>query len=256
MKYKAHIIKKSNEPKEEVLNKLQQVVEEVPADQAELIIVLGGDGAMLHSIHEYMYLDIPFYGIKNSGSVGFMMNEYCPNGFLNCMKNAEFTELHPLIMQTKDRKGNFSKSLAINEVSLFRASNQAAKLKIKVDDVTRAEIISDGMIVATPAGSSAYNLSAGGSIVPLNSRVLSLTPICPFRPRRWKGALLPFEAKIEFEIVEQQKRPINAVADFHEFKDVSSVEVFSDNNRHIKLMFDENHTFEDRVMREQFNVYS
>ena len=172
---------------------------------------------MLHALHQYMDLEIPFYGI-NAGSIGFLMNSFHKENFLKNLENSKVTNLYPLEMQAINTNGELSTALAINEVSIFRQSNQAAKFKIKIDNIERMVLSADGALVSTPAGSSAYNLSAGGPIVPLTSKVLCVTPICPFRPRRWNGALLPVDVNIKFEILEPEKRPVNAVADFYEFK--------------------------------------
>ena len=228
------------------------IVQADPKD-AELIVVIGGDGTMLHALHQYMDLNIPFYGI-NSGSVGFLMNNFHEENFLENLINAQYTNLYPLEMKAINAKGEEFKALAINEVSIFRQTNQAAKFRISIDGVERlAELTADGALVATPAGSSAYNLSAGGTIVPLGSNVLCLTPICPFRPRRWRGAVLPANVTIEFDVFESKKRPVSAVADFNEFTNIEKVIIKSSKDRVIKLLFDQNHTFEDRVIKEQFS---
>lgn len=253
MKYKAYIVKRDNLQANIIIDQLNDYVIQVSPEKAEMIIVIGGDGMMIHSIHEYMHLKIPFYGIKEGESIGFMMNEFHIENFMRDMNSFDITDLHPLQMHTSNIHGESFQSLAINEVSIFRSSNQAAKFKIFIDDVERIDMVSDGAIIATPAGSSAYNLSAGGSIVPLGSNVLSLTPICPFRPRRWKGALLPCKVNIKLQMLELDKRPVNAVADFHEFKNVTSVEIFSAQDITVKLIFNKNHTFEDRVIKEQFS---
>jgi NAD+ kinase len=232
--------------------KLDSIVDTCDPEKADVIIVIGGDGSMLHALHKYMHLDVPFYGI-NAGSIGFLMNMLHEEDFLRNLEHSKITNLYPLEMEVIDIDGNSSSALAINEASIFRKSNQAAKFKIKVDGIERMELSADGALVSTPAGSSAYNLSAGGSIVPLTSKVLCLTPICPFRPRRWSGALLPVDAEIEFEILETEKRPVNAVADFYEFKNVKSVIVKSTDKKIIKILHDGHHTFEDRVIKEQFS---
>ena len=222
-------------------------------EQSDLIIVIGGDGSLLHALHHYMDLNIPFYGI-NSGSVGFLMNNFHIQNFPNNIEQTKYTNLYPLEMKAINNKGEEFKALAINEVSIFRQTNQAAKFRIKVDNIERiSELTADGALVSTPAGSSAYNLSAGGTIVPLRSNVLCLTPICPFRPRRWHGAILPSDVTIEFDIFESDKRPISAVADFNEFTNVEKVIVKSSKDKIIKILFDQNHTFEDRVIKEQFS---
>lgn len=222
-------------------------------EKSDLIIVIGGDGSMLHTLHRYMDLNIPFYGI-NSGSIGFLMNSFSPENFLNNIQQTKHTNLYPLKMKAINSEGKEFVALAINEVSIFRQTNQAAKFQIKVDNIERIqELTADGALVSTPAGSSAYNLSAGGTIVPLSSNVLCLTPICPFRPRRWHGAILPSDVTIEFNIFEADKRPVSAVADFNEFNNVTKVIVTSSRDKIIKILFDQNHTFEDRVIKEQFS---
>ena len=236
----------------EIANKLEFLFKKLPPEEADVIIVIGGDGSMLHALHQYMDLDIPFYGI-NAGSIGFLMNSFHEKNFLKNLENSKVTNLYPLAMHAINTDGESSIALAINEVSIFRKSNQAAKFKIIVDNIDRIELSADGVLVSTPAGSSAYNLSAGGPIVPLTSKVLCITPICPFRPRRWAGALLPVEVDIKFEILEPEKRPVNAVADFYEFKNIKSVTIKSTNKKVIRILHDEHHTFEDRVIKEQFS---
>jgi NAD+ kinase len=236
-----------------IVDKLKSLYKFVSPEKADAIIVVGGDGELLHALHKYMELDIPFYGI-NSGSIGFLMN--VPNvlkldQYLNTSIGAH---LHPLEMKVETVKGEIHTALAINEVSIFRQTNQAAKFRIEVDNIERMpELIADGALISTPAGSSAYNLSAGGPIVPLGSNVLCLTPICPFRPRRWQGALLPSSAIIKFDMLECDKRPVNSVADFHEVQNVKSIIVKSREDKLIRLLFDRNHSLKDRVIKEQFN---
>ncbi|MFK7974155.1 MAG: NAD kinase [Rickettsiaceae bacterium] len=233
-------------------NQLKTLMNRTLPEQADVIIVIGGDGSLLHALHKYMHLNIPFYGI-NVGSVGFMMNQFHREDFVENLQHSEITKLYPLELTTINADGISTAALAINEASIFRSTNQAAKFKIIIDGIERIELSADGALVSTPAGSSAYNLSAGGPIVPLTSKVLCLTPICPFRPRRWNGALLSVDVEIKFKILEQNKRPVNAVADFHEFKNVSSAIIKSTNQKVIKLLFDKHHTFEDRVIKEQFS---
>lgn len=232
--------------------KLQEIYDLILPEDAKIIIVVGGDGTLLHALHKYMHLNVPFYGI-NAGSIGFLMNDLNINQLSQNLSQALETSLHPLNMEVEDFNGNIHSALAINEVSIFRKTNQAAKFSITIDKIERMpELIADGAIVATPAGSSAYNLSAGGPIIPLKSDVLCLTPICPFRPRRWHGALLPSSALIKFEIFEGHHRPVNAVADFNEFENVRSVLIKSANDKTIKLLFNKNHSLEDRIIKEQF----
>jgi NAD+ kinase len=248
---KITIISSDSEEAKNITSHLEKIITQSKPQEADLIIVIGGDGSMLHALHQYMHLDIPFYGI-NAGSVGFLMNEPHLENFLENINSSKATILHPLSMSATDSNGKEFKALAINEVSIFRTSNQAAKFTIKVDDIERMELIADGALVSTPAGSSAYNLSAGGPIVPLTSQTLCLTPICPFRPRRWHGALLSSDVKIQFDITDYKKRPVNAVADFYEFKNIKSVSIESNLKQKIRLLFDKHHTFEDRVIKEQF----
>jgi NAD+ kinase len=232
---------------------LQQYFTITEPGHAELIIVIGGDGSMLHALHQYMDLNIPFYGI-NAGSIGFLMNNFHRENFQKNLEVATYANLYPLEMNATNVKGESFKALAINEVSIFRQTNQAAKFSIKIDGIERLdELTGDGALVATPAGSSAYNLSAGGTIVPLESNVLCLTPICPFRPRRWHGAVLPWDVTIEFDIFESTKRPVSAVADFNEFTNIEKVIIRSVKDKVIRLLFDQNHSFEDRVIKEQFS---
>lgn len=246
------IIANNTPDAEAIANIIDKSIKRTSPEEADIIIVIGGDGSMLHALHNYMHLDKPFYGI-NAGSVGFMMNNFHPEVFLECLETSRPSQLYPLQMTAVNRDGQTYSALAINEVSIFRQTNQAAKFKIFIDKIERMQMSADGALVSTPAGSSAYNLSAGGSIVPLNSRILCLTPICPFRPRRWNGALLPIDVEVEFQISESKFRPVNAVADFHEFKNVVSVTIRSTDTRVIKLLFDRHHTFEDRVIKEQFS---
>lgn len=246
------VVHNHSEETKKIAEKLDSFITKYPPEEADVIIVIGGDGTMLHSLHRYMDLDIPFYGI-NAGSIGFLMNSFHEENFLKNLENSQATNLYPLEMQAVNIDGKLSTALAINEVSIFRQSNQATKFKIKVDNIERMVLSADGALVSTPAGSSAYNLSAGGPIVPLKSKVLCVTPICPFRPRRWNGALLPVDVHIEFEILEPEKRPVNAVADFYEFKNIKSVKVVSTDKKVIRILHDKHHTFEDRVIKEQFS---
>jgi NAD+ kinase len=222
-----------------------------PAD-TEAIVALGGDGLMLQTLHRFMNDRIPIYGM-NRGSVGFLMNEYQEDNLRERLAAAEVTRLHPLSMVAYDSDGKASKGLAINEVSLFRETHQAAKLSVAVDGTERIEeLICDGILVATPAGSTAYNLSAHGPILPLDAKLLALTPISPFRPRRWRGALLPDNARITITVREHEKRPVAAVADHVETRHIIRVEI--EQARHIDLfmLFDPGHSLDERVIAEQF----
>lgn len=220
--------------------------------KADVIVALGGDGFMLQIMHEYMDRRIPIYGM-NCGTVGFLMNNYSADGLLERIMGSRTSTLYPLCMYARTVGGKEIELLAINEVSLFRQSRQAAKIRVTVDHVVRInEMISDGVLVATPAGSTAYNFSAGGPIVPLGANVIALTPLSPFRPRRWKGALLPHESSVYFEILEPGKRPVSAVADFTEVRDVLSVSIGEQRKKGISLLFDPEHNLEERVIKEQF----
>ncbi len=237
----------------ELVNQLELFYQFCKVEKAEVIIVVGGDGELLHAIHRYMHLNVPFYGI-NSGNIGFLMNSIIIEKLIDNLQESIVSHLYPLETQVETVDSKTYTALAINEVSIFRKTNQAAKFKIEIDQVERmSELVADGAMVATPAGSSAYNLSAGGPILPLESNVLCLTPICPFRPRRWHGALLPFSTTIKFEILESNKRPVNAAADFQEFDDIKSVLIKSAKNKMIKLLFDKRNSLENRIIKEQFN---
>lgn len=224
----------------------------VPFEEAEVIVALGGDGLMLETLHQVMGLHTPVYGM-NFGSVGFLMNNFDPEGLLDRLDPAQATRIYPLAMEVVDQDGQTHHALAINEVSLFRASYQAAKIEIIVDGETRLdELICDGVLISTPAGSTAYNLSAHGPILPIDSTLLALTPISPFRPRRWRGAILPNRAVVTFKVREEAKRPVNAVADSAEFVNVASVTVREDRSSYAQLLFDAGHSLEERVLNEQF----
>lgn len=221
-------------------------------EEADVIIALGGDGHMLEVMHQTMKLNKPIYGM-NLGSVGFLLNNYSPDFLMERIGKANGVILNPLLMEATCVSGEIIKAHAINEVSLWRSSRQAAKIGIDVDGINRlAELICDGVMVATPAGSTAYNLSAHGQIIPIRAQVLALTPVCPFRPRRWRGALLPQESKIRFTVAEPEKRPVNAAADSFEAQQVMTVDVCEDRKTQLRLLFDPGQSLEDRVIREQF----
>lgn len=225
---------------------------QVEPEQAEVIVALGGDGLMLQTLHANMSHDIPIYGM-NRGSIGFLMNEYHEDDLLERLSSAEISEIHPLRMSVKDRDGVTYEALAINEVSIFRLTYQAAKLRILVDGKLRMEdMVCDGVLVATPAGSTAYNLSVYGPILPINAPLLALTPISPFRPRRWRGALLSNEAHVRIEVQEPDKRPVAAVADHTEFRHVERIDVREARSIGLKLMFDPGHALDERILAEQF----
>lgn len=226
---------------------------DVPPEEAEVIVALGGDGAMLETQHRFLGHNLPVYGM-NRGSVGFLMNEYREEGLPERLAAAQAAQLHPLRMRAETEEG-VREALAINEVSLLRETRQAAKLRILVDGKERLpELICDGILVSTPAGSTAYNLSAHGPIVPLDARLLPLTPISAFRPRRWRGALLPSSAVVTFEVLEADKRPVSATADYTEVRDVRRVEVREDRGITLTMLFDPDHNLSERIIAEQFTV--
>ncbi len=221
---------------------------------AQVIVALGGDGFMLETLHENLGNERPIYGM-NRGSVGFLMNEYCEDGLLERINAAERAEIHPLSMFAVDIHGQEHRAIAMNEVSLLRQTRQTAKLRISIDGKVRlGELSCDGALVATPAGSTAYNLSAHGPIIPLDAKVLALTPISAFRPRRWRGALLAHTARVTFEILEADKRPVSAVADNFEVRDVVEVHIAENRDVALHMLFDAGRSLEERVLAEQFSV--
>ena len=223
-------------------------------EKADVIVALGGDGLMLQTLHKFMKSGKPIYGMHR-GTVGFLMNDYDAENLRERLTAAKQTIIHPLLMRTSDTRGEVQEFRAINEVSLFRQSAQAAHLRVLIDGQERmADLVSDGLLVATPAGSTAYNLSVQGPIIPINAPLLALTPISPFRPRRWRGALLPDKARITIDVLEADKRPVAAVADHDEVRSVRSVDVTMDHAIAINLLFDPGHNLDDRILREQFGV--
>ncbi|PIR37594.1 MAG: NAD kinase [Alphaproteobacteria bacterium CG11_big_fil_rev_8_21_14_0_20_39_49] len=234
----------------ELLKQKYEFIDDVA--QADAIVALGGDGFMLHTLHEYMKADKPIYGM-NCGTVGFLMNEFREDNLIESINAAKRYNLHPLRMVAVDKNGKEHHALAINEVSLLRQTRQAANLKISIDGKMRMQDLTcDGILLATPAGSTAYNLSAHGPIIPINAEVLALTPISPFRPRRWRGALLNHKALVKIEVHNPKKRPVSAVADFTEVRDVVSVTIKEERKKNIHILFDPGHSLEERIIREQF----
>lgn len=232
--------------------KLAKKYGDVARTDADVIVALGGDGFLLQTLRETMGSGKRVYGM-NRGTVGFLMNEYKEEKLPERIARATGETIRPLEMETTSAKGRKAKALAINEVSLFRQSYQAAKLRITIDGKVRMDdLICDGIMVATPAGSTAYNLSAHGPILPLNAPLLALTPVSPFRPRRWRGALLSNEATVTFEVLEEEKRPVNAVADHTEVKSVVSVTVRESQSATATLLFDPRHSWNERILTEQF----
>lgn len=237
---------------QEALLELRQRYGAVPPEEADIIVALGGDGFMLETLHRRLSRQVPIYGMHR-GSVGFLMNAYAAEGLVERLARAEPVRLHPLEMIARDHSGIEHRALAINEVSLLRQSRQTAKIRVDVDEVTQLEeLMADGILVATPVGSTAYNLSAHGPIVPLTAGVLAMTPISAFRPRRWRGALLPHAARVRFDILEVEKRPVSATADYTEVRDVVTVSVRENGEIEITMLFDPEHSLDQRVLKEQF----
>ena len=219
---------------------------------ADVIVALGGDGLMLQTLHRFLGTGKPIYGM-NRGSVGFLMNEFRERGLRKKLTEAERSVVHPLSMTAFDMEGTVVRAEAINEVSLLRRSYQAAKLQISVDGQVRlSELVADGVLLATPAGSTAYNLSANGPILPLDAPLLALTPISAFRPRRWRGALLPDHARVTIDVLEAEKRPVSAVADHTQIDNVVRVEIEIDRSIDLVMLHDPGHSLDERILREQF----
>jgi len=227
---------------------------EVAPEKADVVVPLGGDGFMLRSLHRLMSSGKPIYGMHR-GTVGFLMNEYQEEGLKERIAAAEPTVIHPLRMRAHDVGGVEHEYRAINEVSVFRESYQAARLRILIDGKERlADLVADGLLIATPAGSTAYNLSVQGPVLPINAPLLALTPISPFRPRRWRGALIPDDLNIQFRVLDPGKRPVSAVADQIEVRDVATVDVCVDRTDVLTLLFDPEHALDERITMEQFAV--
>ena len=220
--------------------------------EADLIVALGGDGFMLRTLHRYIEADLPVYGMK-LGNVGFLVNRYSSDDLPDRLKEANQVDLTPLRMNAQTEAGHTVSALAINEVSLLRQTNQAAHVRIYVNGLEKvSELVCDGVLLSTAAGSTAYNLSAHGPILPLGTDALALTPISPFRPRRWNGAILPGSTQVRFEVLDHYKRSVSATADAQEVRNVVSVDVFQDDSKALKLMFDPDHSLEERILNEQF----
>jgi len=241
--------KQANKAKQE----FQKLYGKIAIENADVVVALGGDGLMLQTLHRMMNTDIPIYGV-NYGTLGFLMNaEGRFEDLLHKLQNAETTIIHPLLMKVEDENGEIHSARAINEVSLLRQSHQAAKLSVSIDNRVRLEeLVCDGILVATPAGSTAYNLSAHGPILPINAPMLALTPISPYRPRRWRGALLPSSAKVEINVINLQKRPVNVAADNFEIRNIRKVIINEDKTSSMHMMFDPGHSLEERILNEQF----
>ena len=236
----------------EAYERLQGRYGNVEPNDADVIVALGGDGLMLQTLHKFMNSGKPIYGMQR-GTVGFLMNDFSIDNLIERLTAAQITIIHPLVMRARDSAGRMHEHRAINEVSLFRQSAQAAHLRILIDGQERlAQLVADGALLATPAGSTAYNLSVQGAIIPINAPLLALTPISPFRPRRWRGALLPDKAKVTIEVQDADKRPVAAVADSDEVRSVRSVDIEMDHAVSLNMLFDPGHNLDERILREQF----
>jgi NAD+ kinase len=234
--------------KEEYIKSYNQTDPEL----ADMIIPIGGDGILLKSLHDFNELNKPFFGI-NYGSIGFLMNSAINKDLKEVIKNSKSTDLKPLKMTAKDEDNKIYDSIAYNEVSLMRQSHQASKFQIKINETTRMkELICDGVLVSTSAGSTAYNLSAHGSILPLDSKLLALTPISAFRPRRWRGALLSEKNIIEITVINFKDRKVSVTADNIEFRNIKEVTIQSSQDKNCRILFDNNHSIEDKILNEQF----
>jgi len=249
--HKLHFVASPVPEGQAALSNLRQQYTDVGPDEADIVVALGGDGFMLQTLHAFLERGKPIYGM-NLGTVGFLMNEYNEANLTERLAGAEPATVHPLRMRATTTAGSVD-GLAFNEVSLLRQTRQATKLRIVVDGKVRiSELICDGVLVATPVGSTAYNLSAHGPILPIDSALLALTPISAFRPRRWRGALLPHRAKVRFEALETEKRPVSAVADGLEVRDVVSVDVAEDRSVGMIMLFDAGRNLDERILTEQF----
>lgn len=239
---------------QEALRRLRHAYGEVGEAEADVIIALGGDGHMLEVLRRRLKDKKPVYGM-NRGTIGFLMNDYSEDGLSERLGSAEAVKIRPLVARCETADGKVVTERAFNEVSILRQTAQSARLRILVDGAERmAELLCDGVLVATPAGSTAYNLSAHGPILPINSRLLALTPISAFRPRRWRGALLPHSAQVRFEVIDAEHRSVNCAADNLEVRDVVAVDVREDSGVALTLLFNQGHALDERVLREQFNV--
>ena len=237
----------------EAKKKLTELYGNSDIKEAEFIVALGGDGQMLQVLHQFISSGIPIYGM-NCGSIGFLMNELSFDNLDKKLENSEMTEINPLKMSVTDISGKEHTEIAINEVALTRTTYQAAKLKISINNKVRLhELISDGLLISTPAGSTAYNLSADGPILPINARLMALTPTSPFRPRRWKGALLDINSIVEIDVIDPEYRKVNATADSHEIMDAKKIIISNDETLSLKIMFDPDHNLEERIITEQFS---
>ena len=251
---KIHFSIAKNKKAKIVSNELFKLYGQVEVSEAEVIVAVGGDGAMLAAMRESIFYDIPVFGL-NRGNIGFLMNEYNNSNLIDRLKEANQIIVHPLEMIALDTKNHKHTELAINEVALFRRTHQSAIISIKIDNTERLnELTCDGIMVATPVGSTAYNLSAHGPILPIGSELLALTPISPFRPRRWKGALIKNKSVVEFNIINSKLRPVSASADAKEVKNIEKVFISQKHNINLRILYDKTNSMEDKYLKEQFSI--
>lgn len=251
---KIHFVASKTDEAQTALAALRERHGDTPIDEAAMIVALGGDGFMLQTLHRHGTRGLPVYGMK-FGSVGFLMNQYRPEELLDRLARAQSTPLRPLVMDAHTESGSSVNALAFNEVSLLRQTKQATHVRVCLNGAIKLEeLVCDGILVSTPAGSTAYNLSAHGPILPLGSNVLAMTPISPFRPRRWRGAILPAATEVKFEILDPYKRPVSVTADSYEVRDIVEVSIRESLERTANLLFDPEHNLEDRILNEQFAI--
>jgi len=249
---RVHFIASQVKPAGDAAAAMQKRYGQCDLDDAEVIVALGGDGFMLRTLHRLIHRRLPIFGMK-IGNVGFLMNRYGEDDLVDRLTAARQVNLNPLRMEVQTESGTHAKALAINEISLLRETNQAAHIRILVNDSVKVEkLVCDGILLSTAAGSTAYNSSVRGPILPLGTDALALTPISPFRPRRWTGAILPCSARVTFEVLDPYKRSVSATADAHEVRNVTRVDAFEDKKTELILLFDPDHSLEDRILNEQF----
>ena len=247
-----HFVASQAAPAGESISALHKRYGQAELAEAEVIVALGGDGFMLRTLHRVIDSGLPVFGMK-IGNVGFLMNRYSEDDLLQRLDIAQKVSLNPLCMEVETESGTLASAIAINEISLLRQSNQAAHIRILVNDIVKVEkLVCDGILLATAAGSTAYNFSVRGPILPLGTDALALTPISPFRPRRWNGAILPSSARVSFEIIDPYKRSVSATADAHEVRNVIRVNAYQDDKTELDLLFDPDHSLEERILNEQF----
>ena len=249
---KFHFIASENPDAKEALKFLIKRYDQTKLELSDVIIAIGGDGMLLKALRNSIEKNKPVFGL-NKGNVGFLMNELSFDNLENRIQTARKVKMHPLFMSAHKMNGNIFTELAVNEVSILRQTHQAAHLKITVDKKERLnELVCDGILVSTPIGSTAYNLSARGPIIPLNANILALTPISSFRPRRWRGALLPQRVKIRIEVLNFDTRPVSATADNVEARDIKYIEISTDKTKKLTILHDSDHSLDERIMKEQF----